>query len=120
MTLLPKDRRGLGETMSVVTLLLVFGAIAIVILMNHPGAELPPWLVGILTGGASAVGILGIKGAGERSASSEIRNAEAAELRLARERLDEATHRLESMSNRILDKQIELYLPAPPRPGDKS
>lgn len=120
MTLLPKDRRGLGETMSVVTLLLVFGAIAIVILLNNPGGELPPWLVGILTGGASAVGILGIKGAGERSASSEIRNAEAGELRQAREQLAEATRRLEMMTDRMFDRAVDLSLPAPPRPGDKS
>ena len=121
MTLLPKDRRGLGEIVAVSSLLIVFGAITLVVLMKGtPVTELPPWLIGILTGGASAVGILGVKGAAERSASSEIRQAESNELRAARERLEDATKRLELMTDRMFDRAVDLSLPPPPRTGDKS
>jgi hypothetical protein len=83
------------------------------------GLEPPHDLVVALIGLAMLVLARGTQSAAERSGSSEVRNLESAELRLTHERLDQATHRLESISNRILDKQIDLYLPAPPRPGDK-
>lgn len=120
MTLLPKDRRGLAETVAISSVLIVFGTLALVAVLNGtPITDLPPWLTGTIIGAAVSIGILGVKGAAERSATSESYSRESSELRAAAASFEDKAKRLEALADRIFDREVERQLP-PMRIGDKS
>jgi hypothetical protein len=122
VTLLPKDRRGLGEIMAWASSVLVLGTVIGGYLLRgfQPPAEF------LMIFGAAVVAHLarGTEKAGQRSASIEQNNLESDKLRQAQQQFAEATERMDKLAARVLaeikDAQIERYLPAPPRPGDKS
>lgn len=121
MTLTNKDRRGLAETVAASMLLAVFGLLAIAaVVKGTPVDALPPWLTGIIIGLAMGLGIIGIKGATERGASSEMAQRDSNEMRAAREQLENTTRRLELMTDRIFEREVDRSLPPPIRSGEKS
>jgi hypothetical protein len=115
MTLLPRDRRGLGEIVAFSSVTVAVGFVTVVYLLR--GLEPPHDLVVALIGLSMLVLARGTQSAAERSGTSEFRNLESSELKQAREHMTEETKRLEVMVTRILDAQIERYLP--PFPKDR-
>lgn len=122
MTLLPKDRRGLGEIMTWASSVIVLGLVIAGYLIRgfQPPAEF------LMIFGAAVVAHLarGTEKAGQRSASIEQNNLESDKLRQAQQQLLDATERMDRLTARVMteikDAQIERYLPAPPRAGEKT
>jgi hypothetical protein len=79
MTIVGKDRRGLGEIVTLASVLCVLGGVVITELIITKTASTE--LIVILAGVGAALPIRGVQSAMERGASSEQRNFESSELR---------------------------------------
>lgn len=100
-----KDRRGLAEIVAIATVAMALGGVVVVqlIVTHHVSNE----LLVILGAVGGALPIRGVQSAMERGASSEHRNAEAAELRAATERLDRAANELQRVSSELMRERLE-------------
>lgn len=112
MNLTPRDRRGLGEIIAwssttVAMAIAVFGYLL-------RGIDPPQALVGALVAVAMLAVARGTDSAGQRSGSVELRNAESAELRAARDQFERGIARLELVIDRAFQCEIERRLPPPP------
>jgi hypothetical protein len=97
MTIAGKDRRGLQEIIAIASLFTVLGIILILeLVFTH---TISKELIIPLAAVAGVLPIRGIQSSMERSASSEVRNAEAAELRAAAERFEKAIDRMEALAD---------------------
>jgi hypothetical protein len=79
MTIAGKDRRGLGEIVTLASILVVLGGVVIAeLFITHTAST---ELIVVLAGIGAAQGARGVQSAMERSASSEQRNHESSEMR---------------------------------------
>lgn len=95
MTLTGKDRRGLGEIVAISGM--TVSAAGVIVTQLLTGHEPDKILMGALVGLILLITGRGIQSASERGASSEVRNHESAELRVAAERFEKAMDRLEAV-----------------------
>jgi hypothetical protein len=118
----PQDRRGLGE---IVALASIVFAISIVISVElNTGHDVPKELFAMLFAACSILLARGTQGAGERSASSELRNYEAEQLRAAQAEqrvvIGELRQFQGELVRQLLAQSLEGRLPplpAPPAPA---
>jgi hypothetical protein len=97
MALAGKDRRGLQEIIAIASLFTVLGVIVILeLVFTHTVSK---ELIIPLAAVAGVLPIRGMQSAMERSASSEVRNHEAGELRSAAERFEKAIDRMETFAD---------------------
>ena len=111
MTLLPRDRRGLGEIVAIASMTIAVSGVIVVQLIKgqQPAHELIAALIAL----AMLVAGRGVQSAAERGASSELRTREAVEMQQAI-----AEFRLEAQQlRRLAFELIERQLPAPPALG---
>lgn len=92
-----KDRRGLGEIVTLASILVVLGGVVVAeLFITHTAST---ELIVVLAGIGAAQGARGVQSAMERGASSEVRNHESAELRSATERIEKAIERIEALAD---------------------
>lgn len=115
----PQDRRGLAEIVALASIIVMVSIVICFELATHQ--PIPKELLGTLFGTLYALIARGTQGAGERSASSELRNYESEQLRSAQAEARAVTAELRQLQGdfvrQLLAQAIDTRLPPPPPPA---
>lgn len=120
MTLLPKDRRGLGEIISVASMTVAVSSV--IVAQTLKGQPLNGELVAVLIALCMLVAGRGFQSAAERGASSEFHTREAVEMQRAAEEFKREAAEMRRLAFEMIDRQLPpalLPAPAPLPPPDK-
>lgn len=112
MTILPQDRRGLGEIVALASMTVAVAGVIIVQLFKgqSPQGELVAALIALCV----LVTGRGVQSATERSASSQFHTREAYEMRLAADEFKREAGELRRLAFELIERQLP-----PPPPTDK-
>lgn len=115
----PQDRRGLAEIVALASILVMVSIVICVELATHQ--DIPKELFATFFATCYALIARGTQGAGERSASSELRNYESEQLRSAQTEARAVIGELRQLQGdfvrQLLAQAIEPRLPEPPAPA---
>lgn len=114
MAIVGKDRRGLGEIVTLASILCVIGGVVITeLLITHTAST---ELIVVLAGVGAAQGARGVQSAMERSASTEQRNHESSELRHVTELLRREAEEMRRANE--INRVVMLTAAAQPKKGE--
>lgn len=114
MTLLPQDRRGLGEIVALASMIVAVAGVIVVEVVR--GVPVQGELIAALIALCVLVTGRGVQSATERSASSQFHTREAYEMKLAAEEFKSEAKRLREMAFEMIERQLP---PPPVPPTDK-